>query len=63
MSRYWRFGIPCVGNGPTGDFGTIHEPDANAYVDEMLLSASLMAQAAMEFCRGTPRDPPLDETR
>ena len=47
MAQFWRANIPCVGNGPTG---SIDEPDANAYVDEMLLSASLMAQVAEEYC-------------
>jgi acetylornithine deacetylase len=54
MARYWEHRVPSAGIGPGGAEGTPADPDNSAHIDEMLMSASLMARAAAEFCSEAP---------
>jgi acetylornithine deacetylase len=46
----WNAGIPCVLYGPLGSLGPSDEADGSVSIDEMEVSAKVMALSCLEFC-------------
>jgi acetylornithine deacetylase len=46
----WKAGIPCVLYGPLGSLGPSDEADGSVSIDEMEISAKVMALSCLEYC-------------
>jgi acetylornithine deacetylase len=46
----WKAGIPCVLYGPLGSLGPSDEADGSVSIDEMEISARVMALSCLEYC-------------